>query len=60
MGVDVRDQRRARTSLELGGERGREREDVCDDDVGLQLTHERPRVVRDVHDRLVEVERLGP
>ncbi len=58
--VDVGDERGSRTAVELGGERGGEREDVCDDDVGAQLAHERERVDGRVHDRLVEVKRLGP
>ncbi len=42
--VDVGDQRRARHALQLGGERGREREDVRDDDVGLRARARAGRV----------------
>ena len=39
--MDVGDERRARAAVELGGERGGEREDVGDDDVRRKLAHER-------------------
>ncbi len=60
VGVHVGDERRDGYFLELGGERGGEREDVGDHDLRLELTHERERVAGGVHDRLVEVERLRP
>ena len=58
MWVDVGDERRARPLLELGSEGGREREDVGDDDIRLQLAHERQGVPCGLNDRLVEVEWL--
>ena len=56
--IDVRDQGRVGHPLDLRGERRCEREDVRDDDLRLQVSHERERVSRCVHDGLVEVERL--
>ncbi len=57
--IYVRDEGRVWDTLALGCERGSEREDVGDGDVGTQLAHERQRVARGVHDGLVEGERLG-
>ncbi|HXB64158.1 MAG TPA: hypothetical protein VNV42_04695 [Solirubrobacteraceae bacterium] len=58
VGVDVGNQRGERNPAQLGGERGREREDVGDHHLGRELLHQRQRVARGVHDRLVEVQRL--
>ena len=58
--IHVGDERGERQLLELGGERGGEREDVGDDGVRLELAQQRLGIARGVHDRLVEIERLGP
>ena len=55
--VGVGDQGRGRDPLEFGGERGREREDVVDDDVRTSLAQRVPRHGRRLDDRLVRLER---
>ena len=55
--VHVRDQRRDPQSLELGGERRRQRQDVVDDQVGPELGDCRTRLRGRQHDRLVRRQR---
>ena len=57
--VHVGHEGRARNLLLLRRQRRGEREDVCHNHVGRRLAHQRQRLARGVHHRLVEVKRLG-